>query len=110
MPRLLFKAGVDPLNVAPELVLALQVAQGVYAEHGYDCVITSLFDGKHGPNTLHQRDGMCRAADLRINHLPNELIVPIHTDIRTALPACYDVVIEKDHIHLEYDRHEKKGA
>lgn len=104
MPRLKFKMGVDPWNVCGELLLAISVAQGVYEEYGFDCVITSLFDGKHGANTLHQRDGICRAVDLRINHLPNELIVPIHTDIRTALPGCYDVVLEKDHIHLEYDR------
>lgn len=106
MPRLKFKMGVDPWNVCGELILAILVARDVYAEHGFDCVMTRLYDHAPNqlPNSLHNRDGICRAVDLRINHLPNELIVPIFTDIRTALPGCYDLVLEKDHIHLEYDR------
>ena len=106
MPRLLFKSGVDPYQVCGEIVLAIQVAQGIYAEYGYDCVITSLFEGKHGIDSLHYRDKVCRAVDLRINHLPNELVKPIMTDLRVALPLHYDVILEKDHIHLEYDRKE----
>jgi hypothetical protein len=103
-----FKGGVDPYNASGEIVLAIQIAADIYAQYGYDCVITSLYDGKHGANTLHQRDGRCRAVDLRINNLPDELVKPIYTDIRLALPHHYDVVHEKDHFHLEYDRKEAK--
>jgi hypothetical protein len=103
MPTLNCKQGVDPSNCQPEILLAVMVAQSVYASHGYDCVITSLKDGVHSKTSLHYRDGICRAVDLRTNHLPVELIANITAEIALRLPTGYDVVQEKDHLHVEWD-------
>lgn len=102
------KTGVNPKGVQPELLLAVQIVTQIYKEYGYDTVITSLFDGKHGAHTLHQRDGICRAVDFRTKHLhtiDKSLLVRM---IQEALGDSYDVLLEQEgapneHLHVEYD-------
>lgn len=105
MPTLNCKHGVNPTRVEPEILLAIMIAQSVYADHGFDCVITSLRDPAPGrkPNSLHTRDLICRAVDFRITHLPNEMVANICTSIALRLPDGYDVVQETDHLHVEWD-------
>lgn len=105
MPTLNCKQGVDPSHATGEILLAIMVAQSVYASHGFDCVITRLYDRtpKQKPNSLHNRDGICRAVDLRINHLPSELVANLTVEIALRLPQGYDVVQEPDHLHIEWD-------
>lgn len=105
MSTLNFKQKVNPSNVAGEIVLAIMVAQSVYASHGFDCVITRLYDyvKDQVKRSLHNRDGICRAVDLRINHLPVGFAANISTEIALRLCNGYDVVLEKDHIHIEWD-------
>lgn len=103
MPTLNLKQSVDVSKIQPEILLAILVAQSVYFEYGYDCVVTSLRDGVHMPKSFHTRDGICRAVDFRINHLPEELAANVTTTIALRLTDDYDVVQERDHIHVEYD-------
>lgn len=108
------KAGVDCAHIQPELLLGLIIAEGAFRSYEQDCTVTSLYDGKHGANTLHQRDGKCRAADLRSKMLPPEIIPNLLTEMRTALGANFDLILEaantaNEHFHLEYDPKENTG-
>lgn len=105
---LVLKRGVNPAVCHPALLVALIVIDGAYRELGFDCVVTSLFDGTHKPDSLHTRDGVCRAADLRTKTLPRMDVPRLVDRIRWALGADYDVILEKfnedgEHLHVEYD-------
>ena len=101
MTCLKLKSDLKVTGLRPEILLALVVANGVYASHGYDAVVTSLLDGLHSQTSLHYAG--C-AADLRTTaaQIPGSTIDVIASDIRKALTADYDVVVEADHIHLEF--------
>mgnify|MGYP001593379548 CR=1 FL=1 len=75
------------------------VAEMVYRQYGTDLVITSANDGKHGDKTLHHK-GL--ALDLRTWTL-NGREMQVAASLKKALGDDYDVVLEKDHIHVEYD-------
>lgn len=102
------KPGVDPSTIQPELLLGLMVVAEVYRVNGHDCVITSLKDGVHGPRSFHSRDDVCRAADIRTNFVPDELMANMVAEIRSCLTPDYDVVLEAsgtphEHLHIEFD-------
>lgn len=92
------KQGVRVRGLSNEILLALLVAQSVYSETEAAMTITSLTDGRHGIGSLHHTGD---AVDLRLP-MPatREQIV---SQLRTALGASYDVILESDHIHVEYD-------
>lgn len=95
-----FKEGVNPFGARPELVLALNVVESVYRrELGSELTVTSINDGKHSHTSLHYAG--C-AADLRIWGVQD--VGWLAMQIRGALGnnPDYDVVVESDHIHLEY--------
>ena len=61
--------------------------------------ITSVTDGKHGPNSFHY---VGHAFDLRTRHMKTlERVQQVASEIRNVLGRGYDVVVEKDHIHIE---------
>ena len=97
------KPGVRVAGIAPELTLALVVAKSIYAQHSVDLVVTSLVDGKHSRASLHY---IGHAADLRTNNLPGGSQGPtaqaIGDQLRRAIGEDYDVVVESDHIHVEF--------
>lgn len=96
----MIKPGVDVRGMQPQMVLAFAIAQQVYAAYAAECVITSCSDGKHGPKSLHYK-GM--ALDLRTNNLRSDLVHPVYIKLKTALGAQFDVVLEADHLHVEFD-------
>jgi hypothetical protein len=104
------KPGVSFRGVTPQLALGIQIVVGCYQRMNYDCIITSLSDSKHGARSLHNRpdtndrDGIkCDAADFRINHVRREAWKRLANAISTSLGEEFDVVLENDHIHVEYD-------
>lgn len=99
------KPGVLVKGLQPEILLAIIVAQEVYHVHGYVLTITSLLDGHEGrPNSLHNK-GL--AVDLRtrifVDYPALTTAENIAADIRRRLTDDYDVVVETDHIHVEFD-------
>lgn len=96
-----FKKGVDPRGIRSELVLALFVASGVYSRYGQELVVTSLNDSKHSYGSLHYSGA---AADLRTHYFAEGVVEEVAKDLREALGDFdnFDVVVEKTHIHLEY--------
>ena len=96
---LLLKQGVRVAGVRPEILIAVVAAERVCAERGVDCVITACVDGVHQAGSLHYC-GL--AVDLRTRDFhPGDADKAI-ARIRQCLGADYDVALEKDHVHLEY--------
>lgn len=63
-----------------------------------DCVITSCRDGKHGEKSYHYSG---RAFDLRTRDIALKDQPAIHQALKELMGKDYDVVLEKDHIHIE---------
>jgi len=95
------KPGVRLLGLAPQLVLALHAAAGVYEVTGKakEMVVTSCSDGKHSPTSLHY---VGHAVDLRTSNLPPERVQKVTNRLREVLGDEFDVVLEADHIHVEW--------
>lgn len=111
----MIKTGVDLRNLTPQMALAYTEACWVYYKTGgYECVITSAFDGVHSANSLHSRDGLCRALDLRTQHLSADDRVLIVQRIKIALGPQFDVVMEdvglsNEHAHVEFQPKDETG-
>lgn len=101
---LTFKPGVDVRGVQPEVTAAMHVVDGVYTSHGVaETVVTSVKDSKHMVTSLHYK-GL--AFDLRLpsrSGAAGEADGAVTRTIRKRLGAQYDVVLESDHIHVEFD-------
>ena len=97
------KAGVDVKGLHPEALLILLVAQPIWDAVGVDLVVTSCMDGKHGPNSFHYQ-GL--AVDLRTRDFQPGAEVDAANVLRERLGRHYDVVLEKDHLHVEHDHKE----
>lgn len=93
------KEGVRAAGIRAEVALAAAIANHVYKAHGYDLVITSLLDGKHSATSLHYAGA---AMDLRTRHLKPGDADAIVSDLSDALGQDFDVVLESDHIHVEF--------
>lgn len=78
---------------------AAVVCEAILAQYGSDLVITSAKDGKHSAKSLHYEG---KAIDIRIWKIANRAQQVI-AEMKAQLGPEYDVVLEDDHIHLEYD-------
>lgn len=94
------KEGVKLTGMSAEILLALIIAQATAKlfDVYYRITITSVTDGKHGKGSLHY---IGNAADIRSKDMDfeSEHFVML---LREALGKNYDVINEKDHIHIEY--------
>lgn len=95
------KKGVIATRIQPELLLALTIADSVWEQFGCELVVTSLNDGKHSQSSLHYAG---QAADLRTHCFPAEKVPAVADMLKEALGQNpdFDVVVEKDHIHIEW--------
>ena len=72
----------------------------------FEVVVTAGSDGHHGEHSMHYKN---LAVDLRTGHSWSPpLMTPqeardIRDELTLRLGAGYDVVLEGDHIHAEYD-------
>jgi len=78
-----------------------------FSDAGMECTITSGNDGVHGENSLHSRDGLCRALDYRTKDYRSDKLT-LRDRIKSDLGDEFDVVLEhlgedNEHIHVEYD-------
>ena len=82
---------------------ALPAIKKVYAEFGLVMVITSGLDGLHSAGSVHYYGKAVdlRSRDLEGVQLPSETKDKIAAKLRAVLGCCFDVVVEKDHIHVE---------
>jgi hypothetical protein len=95
------KQGVSLKKIQPQVALAAIIINDIYEQYDIECVITSVCDGKHKPNSKHY-EGL--ALDIRTNNIPDmNMKAQIEKDIKSALEDDFDVVFEGDHYHIEYD-------
>ena len=95
------KPGVKIAGVRPELLMGLMVANSIIAyEFNADMIITTCADGTHMAGSKHY---IGQAVDIRIGNLSDP--VAVVSRLKFELEELFDVVLEKDHIHFEYDPH-----
>ena len=104
--QLLLKPGVSLANLTPQALLAMIVTRDLLATRQSVCMITSVCDGEHGPNSLHPKG---RAFDFRIWYLPAQTRADVANALQARLGDEFDVVLEHDHIHVEWDPDYLKG-
>lgn len=92
------KVNIAGLNIRmrPALIHAEVIAK----RHGQELIITCGMEGCHSAGSLHYYG---YAFDMRSRFWGKEEIQEVAQEIRTALGKDYDVVVESDHIHIEYD-------
>ena|SRR3990167_11277587 len=109
------KIGVT-ITVTPQIDRILRYAALCYQSvMGPDFIVTVTAgsDGHHGEQSLHYKN---LAVDLRTGHSWSPpLMTPqeakdIRDELALRLGAGYDVVLEGDHIHAEYDPKVPKAA
>ena len=93
----------------PQTLIAMEVAADIYEiAVQKTLVITSVNDSDHMVSSLHYK-GLafdCRTRDLT----PMQISVIVRM-LKEALTSEFDIVLESDHIHIEYDpKHEVKAA
>lgn len=94
---MLIKAGVDISRLNREIRRALPKIEKVCKSNEDELVITSTYEGTHGAGSLHYSND---AVDIREEHFTGDITAK---RIKKALGSSFDVVLEGDHIHIEYD-------
>jgi hypothetical protein len=103
-----FKKGVKISGITKECIMGIQKAATIYEDKfDREMVVTSVLDGKHKSNSKHY-DG--DAFDLRTWETDTcGVQMTPHTKqylaslLGNSLGDNWDVVVEKTHIHCEYD-------
>ena len=94
------KNGVEVNGLRPEILLAIFIADGIWNKHGQELVITSCTDGKHGRGSKHY---IGNAFDGRTRYFNEDEKHAILIELKNSLGEQYDVVLESDHMHIEFD-------
>lgn len=94
------KEGVECHPLTPVLLDALLRLAVLYHQYELVLVVTAVTDGVHKPGSLHYRG---YAADLRTRDVPSWQLPHLLDAIQRELGLAWDVVQEKDHLHVEYD-------
>jgi hypothetical protein len=101
------KHGVSLENVSWRMFWVAIVMDNIFRRYDAETVITSAGDGTHSRMSKHYAEnnpsGMIEALDFRLFNLHPSDVAPIAAEARAALGRNYDVVIESDHYHIEYD-------
>ena len=97
-----FKEGIKLQGLREELTYIFPIIDKVHMDlAGREAIITSALDGKHGQHSFHYQ-GL--ALDLRTRDLTPYIAEKITEELQRELGNDYDVLLEHDHIHLEYDK------
>jgi hypothetical protein len=95
---LTIKTGVVIKKLSAEMIRGLTIVEAVFAARGVECVITSGAEGEHMAGSLHPKG---RALDLRSRDIKSPLATV--KELKRQLGPSFDVILESDHIHMEYD-------
>lgn len=93
------KIGVE-LTATKAINEILAAGQVVYGRYDVPCIVTAGSDGHHGEHSKHYTN---EALDLRVFHLKPDDIQPVVKGLKELLGKDFDIVLEKDHVHVEYD-------
>ena len=92
-------------TLQPEAQSGVETAQTVFAEFGLEALVTSTGPGdREGVKSVEgTKHGVGQAFDLRISSIPKSKLTEVVEALKLALGDDYDVVLEEDHIHVEFD-------
>lgn len=102
--RMLFqlKQGVSLKGVSPQLQVGMMVALTVYFDERVPFVVTSVTDSVHSAGSLHYA-GAAFDARLPSRYADDTSIDRRVTELlQDSLGEEWDVVLEADHIHVEW--------
>lgn len=96
------KEGVLIKGIKAETVLGIMLVDSIYRDTigKNNLVITSISDGQHMKNSKHY-SGF--AFDIRTIDLTEDKKQHLFRELKFFLNYEFDVVLEKTHIHIEYD-------
>ncbi len=91
---------VEISQLSNGMLIALMVADRVYAAQGVDAIVTSGHEqsARHSLTSLHYSGN---AVDLRTRHLTEYHKRQVAEKIGAHLGRDYDVILEPDHLHIE---------
>ena len=92
------KPGVSVRGIQPATVFGLIICHSVFQDLGETLTVTSGTEGSHSWASLHY---VGQAFDIRIRDLRNE-VARVVERLKSALGKEFDVVLESDHIHIEF--------
>ena len=95
-----FKDGVSVVGIKKEIISIIGFLSYVFYSMEKPLVITSCTDGKHMKGSKHYSG---YAIDIRIRHLTQKETDSFIWRFKFWYEKDYDIVLEKDHIHVEYD-------
>lgn len=98
------KKGVSIANLTPQMLFGNQIVESVFTTFGYNLRVTSGCEGRHGRASLHF---VGNALDYGLTNSDSDDL-NIKSKLKHCLGEQYDVVLEKDHFHVEYQP--KKGT
>ena len=98
-----FKIGVE-LRVTEAVNKILLKVEPCFTWFAVPCVVTSGTDGQHGKYSKHY---VGQALDFRTRDIKLELRPTLVKMVKEALGQDFDVVLESDHLHVEYDPKDK---
>lgn len=97
---MILKSGVKLTGMTPQIVLAMMIADDLYKRYGQELVVTSVTDSTHGADSKHYEGN---GFDCRTSYFTLSSQKTIVEKLKERLDESYDIVLEKDHIHIEYD-------
>ena len=93
------KSGVRIGGLRPEMLFAIVAVNEVCRDAGVDCVVTSASEGTHNEGSLHF---VGQAVDFRTRDMAEPLRGLFADNVQGRLGYDYDVVLEKTHLHVEF--------
>lgn len=81
------------------ILLAIMMAAPIFEKYGVDLVITSGMEGRHGLRSMHY---LGYAVDFRNRDIKVTERGQIIVALQDALGPDYQVINEKDHIHVQF--------
>lgn len=93
------KYGAKISGMKPEILLGIIIASQVYEKYNIDYVITEVSGGKHGRGSLHY---VGFAVDTRTRDMNKALQLKITKEVGIALGDEFDVLLEGNHLHVEF--------
>lgn len=97
---MIIKDKVELYGLSKEIWHAAKIVSKIYLKHNRTLVITSGRDGKHKKNSKHY---LGNAIDTRIYYFTDEVAQLVTEEIKSKLGALYYVLLESDHIHIQYN-------
>ena len=95
------KQGVELLGANWGVLMpVLKAAVKHYGQHGKGVTITSVLDGIHRHDSKHY---IGEGIDLRTRNLNEFETLAVTASIAEDLGDKYDVILESDHLHVEWD-------